>query len=257
VPYADIAGMQLYYQEDGVPDGLPLVLLHAFMETGSSWSAQRPAFGARYRLVLPDLRGHGRTNNPGGQAAMTTRQFAHDIIGLCRQLGLERAAFCGHSVGAMLLLTLGLEAPALASALILVSGTYYTPDALRTALRDQTPETLVPVEQRPVAEALHTALGSGHWQTLAAAWLAFGTRAHAADYPTETELTGIRAPVLLVHGDRDHLYPVAIPVRLAALLPDAALCILPHTGHGVPRERPAWFNAIVLDFLTSRVARGR
>src|SRR5688500_3745461 len=101
----------MYYEEHGKADGPTLVLHHGFIQTGASWTHQLAAFGAHYRLLVPDLRGHGRTDNPGGADAMNHRQFARDIIALCRDLGVERAAFCGESTGAMLQLTLALEAP--------------------------------------------------------------------------------------------------------------------------------------------------
>ena len=60
MPYVDLDGLRMYYAEHGRLDGPPLVLLHAFMATGEQWRRQIDAFGARYRLIVPDLRGHGR-----------------------------------------------------------------------------------------------------------------------------------------------------------------------------------------------------
>ena len=77
MPYATVDDLTLYYEEHGPPDGPPLVLLHEFDESGATtWAAQLPALGARYRLVVPDSRGRGRTDNPGSPAAMTHRRFA-------------------------------------------------------------------------------------------------------------------------------------------------------------------------------------
>src|SRR5690242_4251975 len=105
MPYATLDDLTMYYEEHGAPDGPPLVLLHGFLSSGSTaWAALFPALGARYRLVVPDWRGHGRTGNPGGPAAMNHRQFAHDAVALCRALRLERPILCGVSSGAMQLL---------------------------------------------------------------------------------------------------------------------------------------------------------
>src|SRR5690606_11131742 len=123
MPYVALDGLRMYYAEHGRPDGPPLVLLHAFMATGEQWRRQIDTFGARYRLIVPDLRGHGRTGNPGGLAAMNHRQFARDVVGLCGALGIDRAAFAGISTGAMLLLSLALDAPDLPEALVLAGGT--------------------------------------------------------------------------------------------------------------------------------------
>src|SRR3712207_5258395 len=103
MPYVTIDRMRMHYSECGSPDGPPILLLHGFTGTaGREWSRHVAAFSGRYRLILPDLRGHGRTDNPDGTAAMRHRRFAEDIVTLCHSLGIERAAFCGQSTGSML-----------------------------------------------------------------------------------------------------------------------------------------------------------
>jgi pimeloyl-ACP methyl ester carboxylesterase len=259
MPHLPVADLTLYYQEHGAPDGPPLVLLHGFNGTCDMWDAQLDAFGAHYRLLAPDLRGHGRTDNPAGLQAMNHRRFARDIVAFCRALGIARAAFCGESTGAMLLLTLGLEVPDLAAALVLAGGTYYYGEELRAWWATQTPDTLIADTRDPEkARAQHTALGPDHWRIVTSAFIACGTHAHAEDFPEPEELRGLGAPTLIIHGDRDWFFPVAVPTELYGLLPDAELCILPRTGHVPPAERPEWFNAIVLDFLARRydVERG-
>lgn len=131
MPHAAVADLTMHYEEHGRPDGPPLVLLHGFTLTSTMWRSQLQALGGRYRLLVPDWRGHGRTANPGGLAAMNHRQFARDVIAFCRALGIERAAFCGESSGAMLLLTLGLAAPDLAAALVLAGCAHYYDAGLR------------------------------------------------------------------------------------------------------------------------------
>jgi pimeloyl-ACP methyl ester carboxylesterase len=154
----------------------------------------------------------------------------------------------------MQLLALALEAPDLARAFVYCAGAHYFSDEVRAWLRAQTPESVVAPERRPAMRARHTALGSEHWRTVVAAWLALADHGHAEDFPEPGNLHRIRAPTLVVHGDRDRYFPVEVPVELYRLLPDAELCLLPRTGHGVQRERPEWFNAIVLDFLARRAA---
>ena len=255
MPYAMVDDLTMYYEEHGVPDGPPLVLLHNFTGTGATaWRALLPVLGTRYRLVVPDWRGHGRTANPGGPTAMNHRQFAHDAVALCRTLRLERPILCGVSSGAMQLLALALEAPDLARAFVYCAVGHVWSDELRAWLRAQTPESVVGPERRPQLQARHAAEGPDQWRTVAAAWLALGGHAHAEDLPEPEDLRRIQAPTLIVHGDRDRIFPVEVALALYRLLPDAELCVLPQTGHGPPGERPEWFSAIVLDFLARRAA---
>jgi pimeloyl-ACP methyl ester carboxylesterase len=254
MPQAAVADLTMHYEEHGRPDGPPLVLLHNATGTGARWQPQLAALGERYRLLVPDLRGHGRTANPGGLAAMNHRQFARDVITFCHALGIERAAFCGESTGAMLLLTLGLEAPDLPATLVLAGCAHYWDAELRAWFATQTPDTLIAGWSDPEGlRTRHAALGPDGWRGVMAAWIANSSHAHAEDFPEAEELRALGTPTLIVHGDRDRFFPIAVPTALYALLPDAELCILPQTGHFPPVEHPDWFNAIVLDFLDRRL----
>jgi pimeloyl-ACP methyl ester carboxylesterase len=246
-----IDGMRMYYEEHGTPDGPPLVLLHGFTQSGDFWINQLAAFGAHYRLLVPDLRGHGRTDNPDGLAAMNLRQFARDISAFCHGLGVERAAFCGFSAGALVELSLAVYAPHLTAVCVLAGATYYWTDEARAQFQQLTPDT-IDEAWRGRSQAVHTALGPDHWRSVFDAVHNLSTHADTDDFPEAEELRGIGAPVLLVHGDRDHRFPVEAAMGLYRLLPDAELCVLPSTDHGAQRPRPDWFNAIVLDFLARR-----
>jgi pimeloyl-ACP methyl ester carboxylesterase len=253
MPHAIAGDLRMYYEEHRQADGPPLVLLHGFTATGTSWRPYLETFGTHYRLLVPDLRGHGHTPNPGGLAAMNHRQFARDIIALCHALGVGRAAFCGASTGAMLLLTLGLEAPDLPAALVLAGGTYFYGEELRAWFATQTPDTLTQtIFNVDDLRARHAPGDSDGWRDVLAAWIALGTHAHSDDFPQQEELSSITAPTLVIHGDRDRFFPVAVPITLYGLLPDAELCILPRTGHTPVGERPEWFTPIALDFLQRR-----
>ena len=243
-----IDNMRMYYTEHGKPNGPPLLLLHGFTGNGDSWANQLPVFGKSYRLIIPDLRGHGRTDNPSGSQSMNHRQFARDIIALCQALKIERAAFCGQSTGAMLLLSLAVYAPTLPVATIHSGGTHYFGEACIAMLRQVSPET-IDDEWRAYMQIAHTALGPDHWRSVILAFHNLHSHARHEDFPDFTELQGIRIPVLLIHGDRDELFPVDMPQELYRLLPNAEFCILPNTSHMPPEEHPSWFNDITLDFL--------
>jgi pimeloyl-ACP methyl ester carboxylesterase len=139
-------------------------------------------------------------------------------------------------------------------ALVLSGCTHYFPDAARAWLRAQKPDTVFGPEQRQALQERHAAQGPDHWRTVVASWLAQADRPDAEDFPEPEALRQIQAPTLIVHGDRDWLFPVEVPLALYRLLPDAELCVLPQTGHGVHGERPEWFQAVVVDFLARRAA---
>ena len=105
MPYVALEDAQLYYEEHGAGD--PLVLAHGFTGTGeASWTSSLPALAERYRVIAPDLRGHGLSTG-APETRHPHARFAADPVALLDHLDLERAHFVGHSAGALSLLILG------------------------------------------------------------------------------------------------------------------------------------------------------
>jgi pimeloyl-ACP methyl ester carboxylesterase len=249
-----IADLQMHIDVVGPRDGLPVVLLHGFTGTGQDWRPQIDSLAAKYRVIVPDLRGHGRSDNPAGRSAMNHRQFARDIEAMCDQLDITRGIFFGESTGSMLQLSLAIARPDLVAASVLAAATFYWSAELRTSMASHTPDELARTWfPDPAAfeafRAAHTALGPDHWRMVIGDFIAVFSHDHAQDFPLESELASIEAPVLIVHGDRDHHFAPEVACRLYRLLPRAELCVLPNTGHWPPAEQPAAFNLLTTQFL--------
>ena len=99
--------MEMYYEIHG--QGEPLVLLHGFSGSGSMWSPQIPELAKHYQLVIPDLRGHGRSTNPSGK--FTHRQSAQDVFALLDMLKIQKFRAMGISTGGMTLLHMATSQP--------------------------------------------------------------------------------------------------------------------------------------------------
>lgn len=252
MPYAHVSDAALYYHESG--SGEPAILLHNFLATGETcWRKQIPAFRNHYRLIVPDLRGHGRSENPNHEQPTHSR-FADDIIALLDALDLESAHFWGVSSGAMLLLTLALRAPLRVRSLVLTAATYrFTPVNQARAL-SLTPETL-PETWAAHWQSIHAPVyGPDYWRTLLAAFHRLNLDGGEANFPPPAALAAITPPTLLIHGDRDEYFPVEIAVALYRLLPNAALCIIPRAGHLPNSQVPAAWNAAVRAFYMTTMS---
>src|SRR5947207_12844289 len=90
-----INGMEMYYEMRGA--GEPRLLLHGGTGAGVNWDLLFKNAPAGYRLVVPDLRGHGRSTNPS--ATFTFRQSAFDVFAMLDHLGIERVKEIGMSLG--------------------------------------------------------------------------------------------------------------------------------------------------------------
>src|SRR5438552_3546378 len=133
---ATINGIQIYYEVRG--EGEPLILLHGGGGIGANWELvfKEPPKG--YQLVIPDLRGHGRSTNPSME--FTFRQLAQDLFALMDHLGIERFKTIGLSLGAKTLLHVATQQPSRVEAMVLVSATPYFPEQARAMMRQLTPE---------------------------------------------------------------------------------------------------------------------
>ena len=90
---AKINGFEMYYQQDG--HGEPLVLLHGFTGCSDDWFPFVDRLIDGHLLVIPDLRGHGRSTNPG--TSFTHRQCALDVCTLLDSLGIDRCDAIGQA----------------------------------------------------------------------------------------------------------------------------------------------------------------
>src|SRR5881396_1651751 len=93
---ADINGCQIHFEARG--DGVPLLLLHGGLGAGADWRHVFASDPAGFRVIVPDMRGHGRSTNPSGE--FTFRQAALDVSALLDHLGVERFKAVGLSMGA-------------------------------------------------------------------------------------------------------------------------------------------------------------
>ena len=240
-----VNGITLAYRVIG--EGEPLVLLHGFGGTGSDWSAVLENFSTHYRLIVPDLRGHGYSTNPSGR--FTHRQSALDIFALLDRLGVGTFSAMGISTGGMTLLHMATAQPERVEAMVLIGATSYFPEQAREIMRASDPQSLS-VEQLEARGQAHSR-GAEQARELASQFFAFKDNYDDMNF-TRPYLSTITASTLIVHGDRDQFFPVSIPVEEYEAIPDSYLWIVPNGGHvpllGSERGR-RMFSEFVLDFL--------
>ena len=221
-----IHGCDLHY--DIVGDGEPLLWLHGYFGIGDDW---RHVFGAAppdgYRLIAPDLRGHGRSTNPAGR--FTFRACADDMRDLLDHLGIDRVKAVGLSGGGLALLHLAIAAPDRVSAMVVVSAPTHFPEQAR-ALQRQSSFVELNEAERNAFRTRHPQ-NDDQIERLFASCRAFADDRDDVAF-TPGILGAVTADTLVVFGDRDPLYPVSIACDLYAALPRGWLWIVPNGGHG-------------------------
>ena len=238
-----VNGIEMYFERHG--EGEPLLLLHGGGGAGVNWRLIFDSPPQHYQLIVPDLRGHGRSTNPG--YAMTFRQLASDVLGLLDGLNVGTFKAIGMSMGAKTLLHIATQQPARVEAMVLVSAAPYFPEATRSLMRAAATATHSEKEW----ELMHQWHVQGDEQ-IRALWNM--PHQFANDYEdmsfTPPRLGTIQARTLIVHGDRDPLYPVTLAAEMHAAIPRSHLWIVPNGGHGpIFGEMAGPFARTALAFL--------
>lgn len=236
--------MDLYCETLG--EGAPLLLLHGMGGAGGDWvHAGRAELAARHRLIIPDLRGHGRS---AGRFE-GHRRHAEDVAALLERLGVARCRAIGLSMGGNTLLHLATLQPERLAAMVVVSAVPHFPEQARAIMRQVSADTQ-PASEWAAMRARH----AGGDAQIRAIWDAMRALADSVDDMafTPAQLAALATPTLVIYGDRDPLYPVELGVELYRALPHAQLCVVSGGGHGpiFTTQAPA-FVRTALDFLAA------
>ncbi|MDE3128182.1 MAG: alpha/beta fold hydrolase, partial [Gemmatimonadota bacterium] len=256
-------GFRLRLLSAGPETGRPVVLLHGWGASASSYRWQLPALAAAgHRVTAVDLPGHGLSDKPAALDAYTRRALVAAAAGLLDALDVRDAVVTGVSMGGGIALGLAVTHHARVGRVALVNPVGFAPVRFTTVAQLVSPLVLreyasYVVAKPLVAWFLRLAYADParvtdddveqYWATAAqpgfgAALVACLHRFSWAPY-AERELSGIRVPALLVVGTRDHL--ITGCEGRAAAVPGIEI-VRVDGGHAVNEERPAEVNAALL-----------
>ena len=238
----NVNSLELYYEEYG--EGRPLLLLHGYGGSSQNWHLFVPELAGHYRLIVVDLRGHGYSSNPENR--FTHKEAAGDVLLLLDQLGIACCSAMGMSTGGMVLLHLATSQPKRIDAMVLISATSYFPDQARNIMRRASFETMPLAVKEMYLECAKA--GEEQIRQLISHFNALHDNYDDMDFTAQT-LSAISARTLIVHGDRDHFFPLEIAVSIYRSIPDAALWIIPKGEHVPIYDSSIPFASEALRFL--------
>jgi pimeloyl-ACP methyl ester carboxylesterase len=223
--FADVNGIKLYYEIYG--EGAPLVVLHGNGGSIHSAAPFYPQLMKQYKIIAIDSRSQGRsstTNQP-----LSYDLMASDVNALLEQLHIDSAFIWGQSDGAILALLLAKDYPKKVKRALAFSPNIQ-PDSLAVFQWAITATEKIAAESTdPKVKALNQLM---------------------IDYPNlpYSELSKIKAPVMIMSGDRDVIRPEHI-LKMYQSIPNSQLCILPGATHGGAWEKKDLFLTIMNDFF--------
>lgn len=221
--FFSIDDAEIHYDAHG--DGEPLLWLHGGLGHGPDWTRIFKSPPAGFRLIAPDLRGHGRSTGAG--PTYSFRQTAADMFALLDRLQIERIKIIGLSGGGISALHMGALQPERVAALIAISAPTAFPEQAKAIQRVYS-EAMLPEAERARMRERHRR--DGQLDTLFSQVRAMPDGGDP-DFTADVLMT-ITAPTLIVFGDRDPLYPVSIAFDLYQAIPNASLWVVPNGGHG-------------------------
>lgn len=238
--YADVNGSKIYYEMYG--EGYPLVLLHGFTMSHEMWEEAGwvQELSNKYRLILVDLRGHGHSTNPSN--TFTHHQSAEDIYTLMDILGINQFKAIGFSSGGMTLTHMAVMDSSRIEAMVLIGSTSYFPDQTRSILRSISYET-IDAEWLNNLQRWHPR-GETQIRSLITQFKSFADTYNDMNF-TPPYLSQIKAPTLIIHGDRDSFFPVDIPITSFKHIPDSYLWVVPNFGHSGIVNDSIWGEAFI------------
>jgi pimeloyl-ACP methyl ester carboxylesterase len=241
----------------------PLVLLHGIGSRGVSWWPVVDPLAAHFRLVVPDLRGHGDSDKPA--SGYLPDDYAADLAALIDVLELERPLILGHSLGGIVTMTWAAQHPDRAARIVL-EDVPLRGGARASAMFD---EWLALASMTVEDAAAHYRRENPEWTeedcrrraesiTATAPAVFVELRDRAAEDAVADRIApfvAVRSPVLLVRGDLE-TGSMVVPSdaeRFAATVPNARVAHIPGGTHSLHRDQAEAFLAAVVPFLLGEI----
>lgn len=239
--YAPVNGLQMYYEIHGTGD--PLVFIHPAL--GFAGLESFPALTEGHSLITVDLQGHGRTADIPHRP-LSIEQYAKDVVGLLEYLDISRADFFGESYGGNAAAMIAVRYPGYVRRVATFSATFapaeiaHNPEMVRFD-EPPTPDSRDIQFQRESYKRV--ASDPDYWtklweKTVSIQWSGF----------SRDELASIKAPMLIMVGDRDFVR-VEHAVDTFRAIPSSELAVIPDAGHFTLYSEPEKVIPIVRHFL--------
>ena len=276
--HLELHGDRVAYRDVGPDTGSPetLLLIHGMAGSSATWRSVIPPLSEHYRVIAPDLLGHGESAKPRGDYSLGA--FAVWLRDLLDELGVMRATVVGQSLGGGVAMQFGYQHRDRCERLVLIGSGGLGPDLnwmLRLLSAPGAEFVLPAVAPPPVlsvgnsirsflsSAGIHSPRGSELWsaysslsdrQTRSAFLRTLRSvvdhRGQAVSALNRLHLTA-QVPTLLIWGDDDRIIPVAHGRAAHEALPGSRLEVLPGVGHFPHVEAPWEVTQILRDFMAS------
>jgi 3-oxoadipate enol-lactonase len=259
MPKLHMNGIELNYEIAGA--GVPIVFIHGLGSSLRDWERQIPFFSEHFQALTLDLRGHGKSQKPGGPYSMAL--FANDVAELVKALKLPPVHVVGISLGGMVAFQLAVDYPGLIRSLVIVNS---GPEFVVRTMKDRWNVFLRfaivrLLGMRKMGEVLSKRLFVKEEQAslremFVERWAENDQRAYAdtmraiVGWSVTDRLSKIENPTLVVAAEHDYT-PVSVKEAFIPKMSNAKLAVISDSHHATPVDQPEIFNQTVREFLSN------
>lgn len=237
---------ELYLRVAG-EGGEAIIFLHEYFGTHESWAAQRADFARSFQVLTPDLRGHGRSPVRAGDRISITG-IAADVRAVQERFSLGACHLVGCSLGAVVAMHLAINHPQAVRSLTVASVPSFASPAATAYGREYIERIFPRVES--TLDRFHGSGEAGYARNVLLSNFAQDLHEMPEDHAgTTRNLERVSAPVLVIGGEHDPVFPPRSAIDMAERMPRSSLAVLPASAHLVHQELPGVFNSLVVDHL--------
>jgi pimeloyl-ACP methyl ester carboxylesterase len=249
MPHLMRDGVEIFYEVHG--SGPALLLTHGYSSTSHMWAGQVAPFSRYFKLIIWDMRGHGRSASPDDQRQYSEAATVADMAALLHAAGAESAIVGGLSLGGYMSLAFHLAHPMRTRALLIIdTGPGFKNDEARQGWNIRANKTAERLETEGLGRFAGSSAELREAQHRSASGLALAARGMLAqrDARVINSLPDIKVPSLVVVGANDEPFLKASDY-MAAKIPGARKVVISDAGHAANIDQPETFNEAVLGFL--------
>lgn len=241
IGYADVNGLKMYYEIEG--SGEPIIFIPAAFQSAGMHSF--PLLTENHSVITVDLQGHGRTADIPDRP-LSIENYAKDVVGLMKALGISKADILGESYGANTAVIMAIHYPEVVKRAVAYSATFGSP---KVAFNPE----MTHYSQPPTPDSRGTQYQMENYKKVAPEpdhWPKIWNKLVSIHWDgiSAEDLASIKVPVLLICGDHDFVSAVHI-AESAKLIPNAELAVIPSASHFALSSEQERVIPIVKHFL--------
>lgn len=257
--FVNVDGLDLFYEQKGT--GPPLLMIHGLGGDNRGWEFQEEELAERFTLLMPELRGHGRSEGPAASTVPADR-FAADLAIFLNELEYKKVHVIGHSMGGIIAQQFALDFPERVRKLVLMSTTPKVTEATIeevyswreaeveggreayhwAAIQSSFSEEYIK-NNREIIDYIMSKEDMMNEQGVLAAGMGL------TSFDITDRLSEIEAETLVIHGEADCVMDFSLGKLLQRNIHNSELVSFPNCGHSPTVEKRETLGQILIDFL--------